>query len=475
MMAEPDESRILGGRYQIISRLGGGGFGQTYLAFDNHLPGLPKCVVKQLKPQLTDVLSLQTAERLFETEAKVLYSLGNYDRIPNLLAHFKEGQEFYLVQELIDGRNVSQEMPSGVQLPEAQVILLVKGVLEVLVYLHQHNIIHRDIKPSNLIRRERDGKLVLIDFGAVKQLGVVQLASGHTTRTIAIGSPGYMPPEQLAGKPRFCSDLYAVGMLGIQALTGLHPKELPDDSQTFETVWRDRASVSSELADILDRMVRYDFRQRYQTAEDVLRALSDLAPGVVLPPALFTCNGEDCDNQTIAPLSAISPYSDRGIDYTHLHNLLAAGAWKSANEETCLLMRQACNRDRGEPLHTADLRTFPCRDLHTLDQLWLRYSEEKFGFSVQQRIWQAVGGKLDGNVDTWDHLVKSRSGVRVNSPWERFGTRVGWRDRSGWITPENATFSLNASEGHLPLIYDDLAGVGGRAAALFSRLAACRV
>jgi serine/threonine protein kinase len=93
----------LGGRYKIISELGAGGFGQTFLALDLHLPGRPQCVVKQLKPQTSDTLSLAMARRLFDTEAEVLYQLGNHDQIPRLLAHFEDNQEFYLAQELIDG------------------------------------------------------------------------------------------------------------------------------------------------------------------------------------------------------------------------------------------------------------------------------------------------------------------------------------------------------------------------------------
>lgn len=220
-MDHPDQRVLLGGRYQIISYLGGGGFGQTYLAQDTHLPSHPTCVVKHLKPKLLDPLSLETAKRLFETEAQVLYRLSDYSQIPRLLAHFEEGQEFYLVQEYVDGNNLSMELIPGLRLPEQQVIPLLQDILELLVFIHQQNVIHRDLKPSNLIRRRRDQRIVLIDFGAVKQLSsqIIQV-QGHTTRTIAIGSPGYMPSEQMAGRPKFCSDLYAVGMIGIQALTG---------------------------------------------------------------------------------------------------------------------------------------------------------------------------------------------------------------------------------------------------------------
>jgi tetratricopeptide (TPR) repeat protein/tRNA A-37 threonylcarbamoyl transferase component Bud32 len=269
--------KTVGGRYQIIRHLGGGGFGQTYLAEDWHLPGKPQCVVKQLKPKVTDAKALQTARRLFDREAEVLYSLGNHDQIPRLFAHFEENQEFYLVQEFIEGAVLSRLMKAEGVFSEEQVILLLQDILTTLEFVHQQHVIHRDIKPSNLIRRKSDQKIVLIDFGAVKQIGVASDESEQTTATIAIGSMGYMPNEQLAGKPRYSSDVYAVGMIGIRALTGLYPAQLSEDWQTGEIRWRDKADVSTELADILDQMIRYDFRQRYQSAAEALNDLNQLS------------------------------------------------------------------------------------------------------------------------------------------------------------------------------------------------------
>jgi WD40 repeat protein len=279
--------KTLSGRYKIVKHLGGGGFGQTYFAQDLQLPGNPLCVVKQLKPQATDPFTLQTARRLFDREAQVLYLLGSHDQIPRLLAHFEEEQEFYLAQELIDGNDLKEELPFGKQLSETQVITLLQDILNVLEFVHEQGVIHRDIKPSNLIRRKQDGKIVLIDFGAVKQVSVQTAnAEGHTSLTVAIGSPGYMPNEQLAGLPQFCSDIYAVGMIGIQALTGFPPQQLPKDSKTSEILLREslldntlheQVKASSELVDVLEKMVRYDYRQRYQTATEVLMALEQLS------------------------------------------------------------------------------------------------------------------------------------------------------------------------------------------------------
>ncbi len=270
---------ILRGHYKIISHLGGGGFGQTYLAEDIDLPTHPTCVVKQLKPVSNEPFVLETAKRLFDKEAEMLYSLGSHDRIPRLLAHFQEGEEFYLVQEFADGHDLTQDIGNGKRSPESVAIALIKEVLEILVYVHDRNVVHRDIKPANLIRRNCDRKIVLIDFGAVKEIGSLAVdPQGNTNLTIAIGSPGYMPIEQINGKPRFSSDIYAVGMMAIQAITGAEPRSFAENPDTAELVWRDRlqGNYSPQFLDILDKMVRYDFRQRYQAASEVLVAIASL-------------------------------------------------------------------------------------------------------------------------------------------------------------------------------------------------------
>ncbi len=269
----------LRGHYQIVSHIGGGGFGQTYLAKDIDLPNHPYCVVKQLKPKSSETFILETAKRLFNQEAEILYKLGSRDQIPRLLAHFQEGEEFYLVQEFADGTDLTTEIGDGKCLNEPKVIELLQEILEILTFVHSHGVVHRDIKPANLIRRNSDRKIVLIDFGAVKEIS--SLSGDHqanTNITIAIGSPGYMPIEQLRGKPRFSSDIYAVGMMMIQAITGQEPKLFAEHPDTAELTWRDHIptnNYSPQLLDILDKMIRYDFRQRYQTAEEVIVAIAE--------------------------------------------------------------------------------------------------------------------------------------------------------------------------------------------------------
>jgi len=273
--------KVLKQRYKIIDSLGSGGFGDTYLAEDLDLPRNPKCVVKHLSPKTSDPAVLPVAQKLFEREAEALYELGkDSDQIPKLFAHFQEGTEFYLVQEYIEGHDISQELTAGKKLSESYTIALLKGILEALAVAHQKNIIHRDIKPQNLMRRKSDKKIVLIDFGAVKEISVLTTGNqkGTTTFTIAVGTPGYMPSEQGIGDPKLSSDIYAVGMVGIKALTGKNPKDLPRDPKTRNVIWRQEAQVSNRLANILDRIVHEYFPLRYENATEVLEALNIPTP-----------------------------------------------------------------------------------------------------------------------------------------------------------------------------------------------------
>ena len=188
---------LLGGHYRVVQALGEGGLAKTYIAEDLHRPGHPKCAVKFLKPASKESDFLLTARRLFKKEAEILEKLGQHDQIPRLLAYFEENQEFYLVQDFIEGHTLSTELPPGHRWSERKAILMLQDVLQTLEFVHSYGVIHRDIKPHNLIRRQNDGRLVLIDFGAVKQIRDLRITTHAllTYKTISIGTQGYMPTE----------------------------------------------------------------------------------------------------------------------------------------------------------------------------------------------------------------------------------------------------------------------------------------
>ena len=269
--------QLLSGRYKILSPLGKGGFGETFLAEDTQYPGNRQCVVKKLNPQVNNPEIWNNACRLFQREAEILSKLGKHDQIPELFAHFEEDGHFFLVQEFIDGLDLSHEFKAGNTKSEYYTLNLIEDTLEVLKFVHQEGVIHRDIKPSNLIRRKDDGKLVLIDFGAVKSIGLqTTLPSNNTAHTVSICTPGYTPNEQYAGQPKLSSDIYALGMMAIQSLTGQNPGVLPRSEEDDELIWKDQINVSPPLATILDTMVLSDFRQRYTNAEVALDAIKKL-------------------------------------------------------------------------------------------------------------------------------------------------------------------------------------------------------
>ena len=307
--------KLLQGRYQVVQILSAGGFCQTYLAQDTYLPDHPTCVVKNLKLPSNHPDSLQTLRWLFTGEAQALKKLGNHDQIPQLLAYFEDNLEFYLVQEFIAGHSLSAELQPGYRWNQSQVIQMLQEILGILEFVHGHGLIHRDIKPSNIIRRQ-DDRLVLIDFGSVKQAWTqVVTMQGQTITTFAIGlpatiiigTPGYMPTEQRRGRPRINSDIYALGMIGIQALTGLNPTQLPEDLDTSEIIWEDQAQVSADLASVLNKMVCYHFKERYQDAKEVLQALQPLAN--LYPPIKHSTNRLGEVGEVPPPSTLTSPAS----------------------------------------------------------------------------------------------------------------------------------------------------------------------
>ncbi len=275
---------MLGARYKVLAVLGYGGFSETYTAVDTQRPGNPICVVKRLHIVSDDPQAHQLAHRLFLSEANTLERLGQHSQIPRLLAHFETPSSFYLVEEMVQGATLKEELSSRQPKSQAWVMNFLLDLLPIIAYVHNQGVIHRDVKPSNLIRRAGDGRLVLIDFGSVKEISN-QLADTdvHVTSTIGIGTKGYMPSEQSAGMPRFNSDLYAIGVTAIEALTGTTPFKLDYDDRG-ELIWQYLVpDLHEALGNIISKLVRYDFSQRYENAEDVLKALREIP--VTLPDA----------------------------------------------------------------------------------------------------------------------------------------------------------------------------------------------
>lgn len=283
-------SLVLRDRYLTVKKLGKGGFGATFLAVDISLPGNPCCVIKQLRPTNNEPSLLQMARELFEREARTLGKIGNHPQIPRLLDYFEVNQQFYLIQEFVQGSNLQQEVKQQGPFDEEKVRQFLTEILPILDYIHSSRVIHRDIKPANIIRRQLDNKLVLIDFGAVKnEINTLAATDASGAFTIyAIGTLGFAPPEQLSMRPVYASDIYAVGVTAIYLLTGKSPKDLGIDSATGEVQWHDYVNISYTLTQILKKMLELSVRQRYQSGEDILKVLQAEQDSIDLSQNLIT-------------------------------------------------------------------------------------------------------------------------------------------------------------------------------------------
>ncbi|WP_242027702.1 serine/threonine-protein kinase [Cyanobacterium aponinum] len=277
-------NEILCDRYQILHPLGSGGFGETFLAVDLHSPTQRKVVVKALK-SVNHNTSSEIIEKLFFKEAQVLEELGQKcPQIPTLYAYFCQDDKYYLVQEYIEGKNLSQ---SGI-LSSDRCLTILTSLLDTLKYVHSKNIIHRDIKPENIIIRASDGLPVLIDFGAVKEtMGGFNTSSGSTVSSVVIGTRGFIAPEQSMGRTVFSTDLFALGLTMIYSLTGKYPIELPSNNLTGELEWQNLvANLHPSLARVLEKAIKMEISNRYLTAEAMQEDLylSQFQTVAVVPP-----------------------------------------------------------------------------------------------------------------------------------------------------------------------------------------------
>ncbi|MGB7443410.1 MAG: serine/threonine-protein kinase [Coleofasciculaceae cyanobacterium] len=265
------------GRYQVVQFLNNVGANKTYLATDTHRLDNPRCLVKELR--LTDNTpdSLQAVRNLFKREAEIIETLGHHPQFCQLVDYLEIDQTFYLIQDLVPGKFLSEELATGERWSEEEVIHLMQEVLGILSFVHDQGIIYGNLQPEYIIQGREDDRFFLTYISPVKQVQTqIAAVQGYIGTTVVLGTLGYMAMEQVCGEPLPCSDIYSLGMICIQALTGVHPMELEEDATTGEVLWRHLATVSYRLASIINNMVGYHFRNRYQSADEVLAALDDL-------------------------------------------------------------------------------------------------------------------------------------------------------------------------------------------------------
>ena len=287
---------ILGGRYLPERLLGQGGFGAAFLAVDRYSPKKAKCVLKQFQPSGNlSPQALEKAKNLFFQEAQVLEDLGReHPQIPDLYAFFplkvknqltgEEEQFFYLAQEYIDGKNL-EEILQQQQKPfqESEVKTLLQELLLILKFIHENGSIHRDIKPSNIMR-DKNGRLYLLDFGAVKQ--ATNNPNNTQEKSTTIYSAGFAPPEQqLGNQVSAATDLYALAATCVMLLTNRDPDELYDPQKQVWN-WQNYApNISADLARVFNKMLLANPLDRFQSCGEVLTALNTPPPSPPSPPA----------------------------------------------------------------------------------------------------------------------------------------------------------------------------------------------
>ncbi|MBC5797803.1 GUN4 domain-containing protein [Sphaerospermopsis sp. LEGE 00249] len=447
---------LLKERYRPIYPIGSGGFGRTFLAVDEDIPSKVKCVIKQLYFPDTNTTTFAKAVELFHQEAVRLDEL-QHPQIPHLLAHFEQDNQLYLVQELIVGKTLAQELQEQGVFAEVHIWQLLKDLLPVLEFIHTRKVIHRDIKPANIMRRyisllgntsedpppiteveslnptmnlgelqsfnaqqqpknfgkpskiknrnnnnTEAGNLVLIDFGVAKQITATASVNTGTT----VGSPEYMAPEQMRGKALAASDLYSLGVTCIYLLTGVSPFDLFDVTSD-RWIWQDyllpENQVSERLSAILNKLLQNALPQRYQSATEVLAAV----------------------NTEIKPVKQKSInlhntlYSAAGVNYKRLEKLLKFKKWQKADDETWTVLRQALSKPVGKYLFNSDLENLPSEDLQIIDHLWTKYSQGHFGFSVQIEIYESCGQDYPRFCAAvgWDLTKSSSYNQNLVFPW----------------------------------------------------------
>jgi eukaryotic-like serine/threonine-protein kinase len=252
--------------YRIIEVLGQGGLGITYLAED--LQRGEKVALKTISLRRVDDFKVL---ELFEREARILAQL-NYPAIPRYLDYFQidkpRNRSFYIVQQLADGKPLTDLVEAGWQPDETEVKAIATQILEILIYLQQliPPVIHRDIKPQNIIRRQ-DGQVFLVDFGAVQDTYHNTMTGGSTV----VGTFGYMAPEQFRGQAVLATDLYGLGATLLYLLTQKAPADLPQRKLKID--FRAHVNISQAFADWLERMIEPVAEDRFHSAEEALAVL----------------------------------------------------------------------------------------------------------------------------------------------------------------------------------------------------------
>ncbi|MBX9255617.1 GUN4 domain-containing protein [Desmonostoc muscorum CCALA 125] len=367
--------KLFGDRYTIVKQLGMGGFGVTYLATDQQRR---KVVIKtinkkaQLKPEFAKY------RQDFQDEARKL-GFCRHPHIVQIENNFQEGHLPCIVMEYIEGEDLWQRVVenSNKPLSEAQALTYIQQIADALTAVHQKGLLHRDVKPDNIIVRSNQDEAVLIDFGIAKEF-----IPDKTQRHTEAHTDGFSPLEQYdeEGQRGAYVDVYSLAATLYYLLTTKVPPPAFNRASrdSLQPPQQENPNISEPVNRAILMGMSLYIKDRPQSVEDWLDLLNNSRRVLV--------------------------------SYQKLEELLAAKKWQAADEETAAIMLKICDRQEQGWLQLEDITKIPCFDFRTIDQLWVKYSQGRFGFSVQNRIWERIGGNPDADKKTW----------------ERFGEQVGW-------------------------------------------------
>jgi serine/threonine protein kinase len=406
------EGVVIENKYHLRELLGAGEFGVVYLTDE---------VVK-------DKLLRQVAVKIFDNnDNEQLIELIEATRLdhPHLIRSHTAGEwqfndkkekteRLYLVMEQAEF-SLQNRLEQG-KLSRKEIVTTIREVAAGLNHLHRHHKVHCDLKPGNILWV--NGHWKVSDFGLIRNLG-----NRSYVRTVHImGSYAYMSPESYEGEIRPAWDVWSLGILLQEMLTGTHPFAATTIPQlTTKVLMQDPEfpeGLSDEFLIILKGCLAKNPKDRW-TAQQVLDALQPR-------------------HDTLPSIDQLDLTSERpGINYYKLRDLLAAKKWEEADWETAKRMWEVMGRQNERWLRVEDIEKFPCKDLKIIDKLWVHYSQGKFGFSVQKKIWEECGSTTSYNED-----------------WKRFGERVGWREGGNWMSYTDIRKKRDrASLPILPLVY----------------------
>ncbi|MEG4343634.1 serine/threonine-protein kinase [Microcoleus sp. A003_D6] len=436
----PTGQQLHNGKYIIEEILGGGGFGVTYRA-QNSKEGKVVAIktlnaISQGKPNFRELQTKFMNEALCLATCKHPHVVRVYEVFPEMAGDI---ELWCMVMELIDGIDLAGHLEDNGILSETKALQIIQQVGDALTFVHKQGLTHLDVKPQNIMLRKRGLSAVLIDFGLARQV----TTPGKLRTNSNSGIECYAPIELLEKRAELGSytDVYSLAATLYVMLTG----ELP-----FPSLFRKQNipltppkqhndKISDRVNAAIIKGMELEPQNRPQSVQEWLDLV--MPKPVVLPSPKASPQPAQKSFETPlpkpAPPETTPMVSAVGMDYTNLRDLLAAGKWKEADEETARVMLKVAGREKKGGLNSESIDNFPCEDLRTIDQLWVKYSDGRFGFSVQKRIYQSLGGTREHDREIW----------------EAFGDRVGWRVNGEFVFYKSGIeFNTKAPEAHHPLV-----------------------